>query len=393
MPCLKPLLLIVALAACTTAAPAADAPRSTKFSDLFGDEVLARGKGVEVKRSQLDEAYIAYKANLVSRGSNMPEDQRTPREAQLLDRLIITQLLISRLTDADRVRARELADKFTAESRKAAISDEAFDRQLRAMGLSREKFNTRVMDQALAEAVIEREIRTSIKVTDAQVKSFYDTGADILVQTLQEELDAAVKDPKAAADTVAALKERIDKVRKSNLAKLDQPEKVKVAHVFIATRDRQTEEELSSEQKKAKRQLAEKIRTRALAGEDFAKLVMENSEDRGLAETKGEYTFTRNDSFTPEFKTAAFALRPGGISEVVTTPFGLHVIKLLEKTPEKKIEYEKAAADLKELLTQQQVQKAMPGFFRKLKQESGVEILEARYRMDGGDTDPRPPGK
>ena len=391
MNCLNPVLLVAALVACAAPCLAAEAPRPNKFAELFGDETLARGKGVDVKQSQLDEAFIAFKANLISRNQNVPEEQRTVREAQLLDRLVTTQLLINRVNDADRVRGRELADKFMAETRKGAGDDVAFDRQLRAMGLSREKFNKRVLEQALAEAVIEREVRAGLTLTDAQVKEFYDTGTDFMVRTMQEQMEKMVNDPKSAPGEVAEMKERIDKLKKANLSRLDQPEKVKVAHVFIATKDRTTDEELSAEQKVVKRQQAEKVRTRALAGEDFTKLVQEVSEDKGKAETKGEYTFTRSDSFTPSFKAAAFALKPGGVSDLVVTPFGLHVIKMLEHTPEQKVEWTKATADLKEFLTQQQVQKAMPAFFRKLKQDAAVEILVAKYKMDTGTVDPSKP--
>ena len=379
MNCLNPVLLAAVFAACALPSVAAESTSAGKFAELFGDETLARGKGVAVKQSQLDEAFIAYKANLVSRNQNVPEDQRTMREAQLLDRLITTQLLVNRVTEPDRARSRELAEKFMAETRKGAGDDEAFDRQLRAMGLSREKFNKRVLEQALAEAVIEREVRSGLKLTDAQVKAFYDSGTDFIATAMLEQLDKMVKDPKSAPGDVAALKERIDKLKLENLSRLAQPEKVKVAHVFIATKDRTTDEELSAEQKLVKRQQAEKVRTRARAGEDFTKLVQEVSEDKGKAETKGEYTFTRTDSFTPAFKAAAFALKPGGVSDVVVTPFGLHVIKMLEHTPEQKVEFAKATADLKEFLTQQQVQMAMPDFFRKLKQDAVVEILVPKY--------------
>src|SRR6185295_14256202 len=90
-------------------------------------------------------------------------------------------------------------------------------------------------------------------------------------------------------------------------------------------------------QKKARRQAAEKLRARALAGEDFNKLVQEYSEDRGLAATKGEYTFSRDDNFAPEFKAAAFSLEVGKISDLVTTVFGYHIIKVLERIPARKI--------------------------------------------------------
>ena len=391
MNCLNPLLLAAVFAACVLPSVAAESTSASKFAELFGDETLARGKSVEVKQSQLDEAFIAYKANLVSRNQNVPEDQRTMREAQLLDRLITTQLLVNRVTESDRARGRELAEKFMAETRKGAGDDEAFDRQLRAMGLSRDKFNKRVMEQALAEAVIEREVRAGLTLTDAQVKAFYDTGTDFIATAMQEQLDKMVQDPKSAAGDVAALKERIDKLKVENLSRLAQPETVKVAHVFIATKNRATDEELSTEQKLVKRQQAEKIRTRALAGEDFTKLVEEVSEDKGKAETKGEYTFTRDAQFTPGFKAAAFALKPGAVSDVVVTPFGLHVIKMLEHTPEQKVEFAKATADLKEFLTQQQVQRAMPDFFRKLKQDAVVEILVPKYKLDTGTVDARKP--
>src|SRR5713101_9279615 len=67
-------------------------------SSLFDDPVIARGQGVEIKRSQLDDAFIAFKANLVARNQTLPEEQRLFRQAQLLDRLITTKLLVNRAT-------------------------------------------------------------------------------------------------------------------------------------------------------------------------------------------------------------------------------------------------------------------------------------------------------
>src|SRR5881296_767421 len=71
------------------------APRS-RFGDLFDDAVLARGRGVEVKQSELEDAFVAFKANLAARGQSLPEDQRLFRQAQILERLVITQILAKR---------------------------------------------------------------------------------------------------------------------------------------------------------------------------------------------------------------------------------------------------------------------------------------------------------
>lgn len=360
----------------------ADSPslaRPPKLSELFGDEVLARGKGVEVRQGNLDQAYVSLKATVSARGQDIAESNRPRQEAQLLDRLIITQLLTNRVTEADRTNAQVFAEKYFAETRKG-LSDESFQRHLKALGMSTDEFTRRVQEQSLADAVLQRELRSQLTITDAQVQDFYANGNDGLVRTMQADLEKLVNDPKSTPQHVAEFRKRIDDVRKSNLARLDQPERVKVLHVFMTTRDRQTEQALSEEAQGEKRRRLERIRERALAGEEFAKLVMEFSEDRGLKETRGEYTFARNAPFAEEFKAAAFSLPPGKISDVVTTMYGFHVIKLLERFPAQKVALEKVSADLKEFLLQQEVLKAMPDYFAKLKKDAGVEILSPKYR-------------
>ncbi len=356
--------------------------RAPRLSDLFGDEVLARGRGVEVRRSQLDEASVAQKAKLAAIGQPLAETQHTLLEAQLLRQLIFTQILTNRLTEADRKVAEEQVGQRLKEVKERAVSEEAFYRQLKAAGITPERYHRDLVESAYAQAVIQRELASTINVGEPQVRAFYQTGTDVLVRVMQADLEKLVRDPASSPNQIVRLKERIDEVRRSNLARLQQLEKVRVSHVFFATHDRQTEELLPEEQQKFKRQQIEKIRKRALDGEDFSRLVMDFSEDRGLKETKGEYTFTREDPFAPEFKAAAFSLELGKISDVVTSSLGYHIIKLLEKIPPKKLEFEKVAGDLKQFLLQQEIQRAMPEYFARLSKEAGVEILDPKYQTE-----------
>jgi len=351
-------------------------------ASLFDDPVIARGQGVEIKRSQLDEAFIVFKANLVARNQTVPEEQRLLRQAQLLDQLLTTRLLVNRATDADNAKAKELAKKIAVEARKSAPSEERLGLQLKALGLSAEQFNQRIMEQAVAEAVIERELKPKVSVSEAQVKDFYTNGTDLLVKIMQEEHDRLVKIPTTTLGQLAAVTQQIEELKKANLARLEQPEKVRVGHVLLATRYRETEEELPEDQKKTKRFKIEQLLKRARSGEDFSKLVMEYSEDRGLKESKGEYTFSRNDPFVPEFKAAAFSLQTNQISDIVTTTFGYHIIRLLEKIPAKKVEFEKVSADIKDALLQQELQNQMPAYLESIKKSSGIEILETKYKLD-----------
>ena len=107
----------------------------------------------------------------------------------------------------------------------------------------------------------------------------------------------------------------------------------------------------------------------------------------------GEYKFPRGQ-MVPEFESAAFSLGTNQISEVVTTQFGYHIIKLSEKLPARKVELAKISDDLKQGLKQQEIQKLMPDFIAKLKKEANVEILDEKLKaVDTGLGGPATPEK
>jgi parvulin-like peptidyl-prolyl isomerase len=365
------------------------APVAASLEGLFDDPVLARGKGVLVKSSQLEDAFIAYKSNLAGRGQLIPEDERRLRERILLDRLILTQILTNHATAADRSNAFRLATNSFARTEKELGSLEALHRRLKVLGVSPERYTNQVMEQATAQAVVDREVRSQVHVSNAEVDEFYQTGTDVLVRSLQAELERLAKDPATTADRLATVKKQIDTVKQANLARLEHPERVRVSHVMLATRDKNTEIPLTDEQKKQKRSMIEKLRIAAVAGEDFQKLITEFSEDRNARTNKGEYIITRDSPFVPEFKALAFSLAPGQISEILTTEFGYHILRVSERLPAKKVPLEEVQEDIRAMLLEQETQRRTPEYFRKLRQESGVEVLDPKYRLETpADTNP-----
>lgn len=329
---------------------------------LFEDPVVARAKGAEVRRSQLVDAFIAFRANLAARGQNVPEERRTLTEAKLLDRLIITQLLANRATTIDRAKAGEASKTFLARTRQEMGSEDSFNRQLKSLGLSYGQFTNRVYEQALSEEVIKRDVRDKIQVSDAAVEKFYNEN--------------------------------------TNLFK--QPDLARASHILFATREPGTRTELTPQDKLKRRAKADATLARLKKGEDFEKLALELSDDPAVQDNKGQYTFARakddpRRAMSPEFENTAFALSTNQVSDVITTDFGYHIIKLHELVPARILPLTEAGPRIREMLTQQEMEKKMGPFFEQVKKEGNVEILEEKWaralKDDNGDLPGTSPGK
>ncbi len=341
---MKKLTIVTAVFALALSLPAAETKTETsaaakKDKELFPDKVIAKGKGFEIKTSELEESFVAYKASLAARGESLPETRRDTVEAQLLDRMILTKMLLQKATDADKHSAKTNTDTFIARTKAQFPTEERFNQQLKAAGMTMDEFRSRFQEQATCEEVIERELKAKIKVSDETAKKWYE------------------EHPK----------------------NFQQPERVRAAHILISTLDKETQQPLPASKKKEKEDLAKKLKIVAERGGNFGDLAKQNSDDPGSRDKGGEYTFGRGE-MVPEFETAAFTLKTNQISDVVETQYGYHIIKLLEKMPAKTVPYSEIADRLKNEMTNDELRNEMPNYFDRLKVEFKVEIPDERLR-------------
>jgi peptidyl-prolyl cis-trans isomerase D len=123
-----------------------------------------------------------------------------------------------------------------------------------------------------------------------------------------------------------------------NAAEYEQPRQVHAAHILV----RVPPVGGSEAENKAKAKI-EDVLKRARAGEDFAKLAKETSEDTANAQQGGDLGFVKPGDLVPQFEQAAFALKKGELAPApVRTAFGYHAIKVLDvkdggKTPFKDV--------------------------------------------------------
>ena len=87
-------------------------------------------------------------------------------------------------------------------------------------------------------------------------------------------------------------------------------------------------------QKDEVRNRLNEIKKRIQAGESFATLASQYSEDPGSAKAGGELGFHKKRELVPEYEAAALKLEPGQLSDVVESQFGFHLIQLVERRGE-----------------------------------------------------------
>jgi peptidyl-prolyl cis-trans isomerase C len=151
------------------------------------------------------------------------------------------------------------------------------------------------------------------------------------------------------------------------------PETVRVRHILVKTGQGAAEDEM-----KAAREKAESLLKRVRAGEDFAKLAQEASDDAGSKGKGGEIGFFPRGRMVPEFEKVAFALKPGEVSGVVETKFGYHIIKCEELKPEGAVQFEEAKKGIIEKILKETRTSKVKEYVEKRTAEENVEIYSDR---------------
>ena len=102
--------------------------------------------------------------------------------------------------------------------------------------------------------------------------------------------------------------------------------RLRARHILLGFPD-----QASEAQRDSVRDLLMQIRRRIESGEDFEVLARTYSQDVGSGAQGGDLGFFGRGEMVAPFEEAAFALEPGGMSDIVESPFGLHLIRLDER--------------------------------------------------------------
>ena len=117
----------------------------------------------------------------------------------------------------------------------------------------------------------------------------------------------------------------IERYYRQNRQRFEVSERIRASHILFATEGK------SDDEKTALREKAQSILAEIQQGADFAELAKEHSEDPGTATKGGDLGWVTRGQMVPNFEKASFALKAGEMSDVITTDYGYHIIRVHER--------------------------------------------------------------
>ena len=164
--------------------------------------------------------------------------------------------------------------------------------------------------------------REATTATDDEVKGWFDSHKAEYKIPEKRKVKYALIDTQAIRSRTQISAEDVQRHYNENQSQYSQPEQVRASHILFKTEGKDEAEV---------RKQAEAVLKRARAGEDFAKLANEFT-DEEIGKTRGgDLDFFGRGAMAKEFEDASFALKTGQISDIVKTQFGLHIIKLTDR--------------------------------------------------------------
>jgi peptidyl-prolyl cis-trans isomerase C len=293
--------------------------------ELSENIAVVNGKGIS--RKDFEKEIGAMRQRMMMQGQQVDETQLAEIQKNLLEMLINRELLYQESRKSGK-KVEESAVNEEFSKWKKQFPDEAqFKNIMTMMNLSEDSIKEQIRQRISVQQLIEKEISPKIKVSEEEIKAFYDKNNDAF----------------------------------------KQPEEVKASHILVKV------DGAGDAAKKAEaRKKIEEIQGKLKKGEDFATLAKANSDcpskDRG-----GDLGAFGRGEMDKTFEDAAFALKPGEVSDIVETKFGFHLIKSSDKKAEKTLSYEEVKERISERLKQEKEMNEATQYSEKLKATAKIE--------------------
>jgi peptidyl-prolyl cis-trans isomerase C len=295
------------------------------------DEKVASVNGVVINKVQYDRLMkpIQNRASLLGKNA-VTDEQINQAKNKILDNLIATELLYQECQKHGiKVDDKEVIETYNQQKAEFK-SNEAFRAALTESNYNESLLKNQIKIGLTIQHYIEQNFGQKTVVPDEDVKKYYD--------------------------------ENVDKYK--------QPEEIKASHILIMAPSG-----TDQEKKEALIKDTEAILQRLKAGEDFASVAKEVSQDPSTKEKGGNIGFFAKGQMVQPFEDAAFALSPGEMSDIVETEFGFHIIKVTDKKEAKTVSLDEAKEGIRSNLKSTKINSDVNKYIAELRSKAKIEIF------------------
>jgi peptidyl-prolyl cis-trans isomerase C len=315
---LLPLLMLLMTALATIA--------DEKKPDL---DKVAIVNGTIITRAELNHELYQFKQRVSQQGQEVSEVQLVTIKAKILENLISRELLYQE-SRSKGIKIDPQATETQLKALKQRFPNKAdFKKALSDIKLTEKTLQTRIERDLAIQELVNSQIVPQINISKADNQAFY----------------------------------------KDHPEYFKQPEQIKASHILIKLETQSDE----SQQRQAKKKI-EEIQQKLKDGQDFSELAKNFSE--GPSNVKGgDLGYFSRGKMVPPFEEAAFALKPGEISDIVQTQYGYHLILVTDRNPEKIINYEDVENKINQYLKQEKVKQEVELYVNKLRDTAEIKTF------------------
>ena len=228
---------------------------------------------------------------------------------------------------------------------------------------------------------------SKVTVSDQDVAGYFDQHKADYVLGEQRKVKFLLVDRDAARAKVTVPDGEVQRYYSQNLQQYSTPEQVRASHILFSTTGK-NEADVSKQ--------AQAVLARAKAGEDFAALAKQYSDDPGSKVKGGDLDYFGRGRMVPEFEKAAFESAPGLVPDLVKSQFGFHIIKVVDKKASSASPLDAVRPQIQDTLAWQRVDQdiaALAGKFADrikspsdldtVARENGIAIIESGFFQRG----------
>lgn len=358
--------------------------------------VVAKVNGTEITQPEWDRAHLqevdrlrASMPTLDAKLLDTPEARYATLERMVRDRVVAATAAKLNLATSDQRLARELHDSpEIAALRKpdGTLDMDRYRQLLGAQGMSPEMFEANIRadlsnrqvlagvansgfasapaaDMALNAYFEKREIQLArfnaadyaakLNPTNADLEQFYKANEKLFQAPEQANIEYVLLDLDTVKKGITVNEADLKTYYEQNAKQLSSAEERRASHILIPV----SQTASAAEREKAKAKADELLAIVKKSPDTFADVARKNSQDPGSAPNGGDLDFFARGAMVKPFEEAAFSMKKGEISGVVTSDFGYHIIMLTDIRSPKQRSFEEMKPTLEDDLKKQQAQK------------------------------------